>query len=275
MKNRFLLLCLLPLIAAGQESVQISPSFRPDTEYRLNMTNSTEYRMEYFGSVEFLSELTFRGVKNPLEVDRTTKSSIRQITGRVGEDGSFPILVVFDRSESSDGKVPLPDGTKMYGRIDSLKRSRYDSVVAEGLSEEVRQSFMKTMQSLLDQTKFPDEAVSMGGVLRDTSYFSIPVMDMVMDMTILTDYTLKKIKKGNARFDISQTIAMTAALDDMPMTAEGSGEGRMVYDIDKEFMLYYQEEMEMSLKAVAEAFSIELEQASKITKETEIFPKNE
>ncbi len=133
-----------------------------------------------------------------------------------------------------------------------------DSIVSNGLSDELKKTILQTMQATFSQINIPERKVKVGEVFSLDTPLSIPIAGMQLDMTITTTYKLLSILNNVADFDISQAYTMKMSTTKFPMNATGTGKGKLLYDVIHNFNLKYQIDMEISANAKIEKIELDL-----------------
>src|SRR5688572_17567206 len=111
-----ILLTFFTCFSYSQDELTFKVAYKPSTKYSQTLKRTSFTEVTYSGSEEFLKTLRDKGVKNPAitKTESTTESEFN--TGKLTDETHFPITIKFIKTISSDGKVPIPDGTVIYGQ---------------------------------------------------------------------------------------------------------------------------------------------------------------
>ncbi len=274
-RRAFLLMGALSFVVQvfAQDEITFKAQYHPDTQYSQTMESTSVTEIKYSGSEEFLNKLKGNGVQNPTisKAESTTESVMK--TGQLTDRATFPLVIEFIRSTSSDGKKAIPDGMRIYGNGTTGSMPQLDSIVTEGLGEDDKQILLQTMQTAFSQISFPDKKMKVGDRLSSDSPVSLPIAGMTLDMLITTHYTLLAISHGMANFDVVQEYTMKATVNEYNLNATGTGKGTLDYDIANSFYLNYQMDIDMEMHMKIEAMEMSLKLGSGV-KQTTVITKN-
>ena len=145
-----------------------------------------------------------------------------------------------------------------------------DSIVSKELDEEFKKTMLQTMQATFSQINIPERNVKIGDVFDIDTPLSLPIASIQLEMTITTNYKLLSIKNDIADFDINQVYTMKTNTDKFPITATGTGKGKLLYDIVNNFNLKYQIEMEMSANVKIEQIELDITSITKLAQTAKI-----
>jgi len=211
-----------------------------------------------------------QGVENPTIKLDTTVNRLKTITGELNDEGNIPIEIDFENTTNDQLKSLFPNGIKIYGETDPDEFPRLDSVAAEGADESIKKIFLQTVQSMISQFNFPAKKIKVGKSFRHKVPISIPVLNRSMEMEITSIYTLISVENGLAYFDITQEFIVTSDIDDLPLTATGQGEGKIVYDIAFCFFSDYEVTSEMKMSITKDFLTVNITQQSNVKQVTSI-----
>jgi hypothetical protein len=254
----------------SQDSLIFKVQYNPETNYAQTMEQTTHSNIKYSGSEEFLQNIKAKGIQNPTITNK--KSTIETLfkTGKLTNKANFPLTIEFTKTTSSDGKQEIPNGTLIYGHGSINTMPSLDSIVSNGLEEELKQVVLQTMQSTFSQLSFPEKRVKVGDSFSIDSPLSIPIAGATLDMTITTDYKLLSITNGIANLDISQVYTMKTTITDQTIQGTGTGNGKLLYDTVKNYYLNYQINTEMNMTMKLDSFSLDLTSKSGFIQSTVI-----
>lgn len=253
----FLSVHLLSFSQKGNE-VTIKVRHTPNTTYNQMIRLTSDMKMLYTGSPEFLENIKNKGVDNPMVVSTVRDTELRTVTGALSNDNTFPLTMEFVSSKSGDGKKIIPDGTIIYGRGFPDKLPVLDSIASNGLEESLKNIILTTSQSLFSQLKMPEKTLRVGESFSIDNPITIPIASLTMDMMITTTYKLLNIKKGIAEFDMTLVYKLKGEMEDYPISATGAGTGKMFYNVKHSFYDKYEIVSEMTMQMKQDNFGLDL-----------------
>lgn len=266
MKNTILLIFLTIIIYSckGQEEIDFKVGYLPNYNYTLTQKQISENDVKYIASDEILQNLKNNGIANPTI---TKDTSLLKSTTKTGDLNGNEFPVEIELLESTN--PTLVSGTKFLGK--SIKgTTRIDSIYSSIMTEEKKRTLIPLMESMINQISYPDRKIEIGDSFEQKNGISIPIADVNIEIEINSIYTLKEIENGMGFFDIEQVYSIKSATKDYQMELDGTGKGKINYDIEKQFFTKFHLEMEMNLKTELENFGIELQTKSITDQTTEI-----
>jgi hypothetical protein len=266
----FWVLILLAYYTYAQNKLHFKVSYKPQTQYNQSSLQSNHSEIKYSGPKEFLQKLKEKGVQNPTITDTEMKIESVFRTGALTDGTDFPIVIEFVKIENSNDEVVLPEGTLIYGHGSVGNMPALDSIVANGLDEEFKNTFLKTMQSTFSQLSFPEKQVKVGESFSIETPLTIPIADVTIEMTITTNYKLLSITDGVADFKISQVYTMKTLISKYTIKAKGSGKGKLLYDVANNFYMKYEVDTEMEMNMKIEEMTLDLNSKTGIIQTTSI-----
>src|SRR5690554_2902232 len=198
-KKLALILCIsITISCQTQETIDFKVSYLPNLHYTLTQNQVSENKVEYKGSEEILDNLKNNGVENPT-ISKTsgTLKSISKTGELIGNEFSLHI----DLLESSNPR--LKSGTKFYGKsIEGL--TKIDSISSYTMTEENKNTLLITMESMMNQNKYPERKIKVGERFEQNNPMSIPIANVTIEIEINSIYTLIKVESGLGYFDLAQ-----------------------------------------------------------------------
>ncbi|WP_304197253.1 hypothetical protein [Flavobacterium alvei] len=273
MKKSFLLLFVIASqlsIAQTKNELVFKIQYNPETKYDQTMDQTSHLEMTYSGDPEIIQMLKDKGIQNPTITDNNSIIESVCKTGKLKDKTYYPLTIEFLKTTSSNNKIAIPNGTIIYGKGTIGNMPTLDSIVSADLSDELKKTTLETVQSTFSQLNFPERKVKVGDVFTVDSPLSIPIANAQLDMTITTTYKLLSIKNNVGDFDISQVYTMKANTGKFPITATGTGKGKLEYDVIHNFNLKYQIDMEMSANLKIEKVELSIVTKSGITQTARI-----
>lgn len=245
-------------VAQSKNEFLFKIQYSPETKYDQIIDQTSHLEMRYSGDPEFTQILKDKGMQNPTITDNHSVIESVFKTGKLTPKMDFPLTIEFLKTTNSDNKIAIPNGTTIYGKGTLGNMPTLDSIVSNGLNEEFKKSVLQTMQATFAQINIPERIVKVGEVFSMNSPLSIPMASVQLDMTITTTYKLLSIKNNVADFDVSQVYTMKTETTKFPINATGSGKGKLLYDVIRNFNLKYQMDMEMSANVKIEKMELDI-----------------
>lgn len=267
------ILIITNLTCFAQENIDrlyFKVEYKPEMTYTQTTEQTSQNEIKYFGSDEFLKRVKDKGIENPTISTTESKNELVLKTGKLSDELTFPLTMEFVKSNSSDGKKIIPDGTIIYGHGKTGTMPTLDSIASNELENEYKKTLLQSLQSIFSQIAIPEKNIKVGESFSQESPISIPIGSVKLDMGITTIYKLINIKNGIAEFEISQIYKMLTTVTDYKMQGTGSGKGNLFYDIKKNFTLKYLLKTEMEMKVDLEKFGLEVKSKSGFTQLSKI-----
>jgi hypothetical protein len=258
MKKTILLILLTTSIVSckSQEEIDFKVGYLPNYNYTLTQKQISENNVKYIASDKILQNLKNNGVENPTITKDTSLLKSVSKTGSL-KGNEFPIYIELLESNNPS----LKSGSKFFGKsVDG--KTKIDSISSSTMTEEKKRTLLPAMESMMNQIKYPNRKIKVGESFEQKSPMSIPIADVTIEIEINSIYTLRKVENGIGYFDLDQVYTIKSATKDYEMELDGTGKGKLEYNIEKEFFTKFYLEMEMDLKTELEVFSIELQTKS-------------
>ena len=248
----------------GQEVIDFKVGYLPNLNYTLTQKQISENNVKYIASDEILQNLRNRGIANPMITNDTAMLKSVSKTGELNGN-EFPIDIELLKSNNPT----LVTGTRFFGKsIDG--KMKIDSISIATMSEENKKNLLFTMESMMNQIKYPNRKIKVGESFEQKNPMALPIADVTIHVEINSIYTLKNVKNGMGYFDLDQVYTLKSATKDYKMELDGTGKGQVDYDIEKQFFTRFYLDMEMNLTTELEVFTIELQSRSFTDQTTEI-----
>ena len=259
-----LLILVLGFQCLGQEQLQMVVGYQPNYNYTITQKQIFHNKVHYIGSVEFLQELNNNGVANPtITTDTTIIKSISK--SGIETEGVFPVEM--EVMESSNPTLSV--GTKFFG-VSKDGKIRVDSILSSTISNEIKQSVLSAVESLLNQTQLSERTIKVGESFEQTTPFSMPIADATFVMEIISTYTLSRVDNGFGYFDLEQVYKVNSSSKDYEMEMEGKGKGNLTLDIENQFFTKYFLETDLNATIDLELFKLEMLSKSVVDQKVEV-----
>jgi len=248
------------LIAAttfAQKKIKLQVAYQPDHSYSLENKNIMTMLMDAQVDDATKEQLKSQGMVFPIKMDMDQDIVVSVKTGQFNDKKEVPIVLEYSKYETKQkmGEKELPSesntltGMKISGWADSKGKFRFEDVQGEGVTPEVKKLMITMVDQMGAQIAFPDKPLKVGDEFTQEIPFDMPVQGGVaLKMIIKTVYKLTSFDADNAFFDTVITMTMDLSVEKGSMTAEGSGKGKMVFDIKKSFMSTNDSTMDMLMK---------------------------
>lgn len=268
MKNIVLFfLIAFPITISAQSSSKILDfkiGYSPETSYRQVVEQSSDTELQYIASEELLEKLKSQGVQNPtLSKNITIMESVLK-TGKTGKDGNFPVIIEFLKTNNSENKVIIPNGTLIYGKASTSTMPTLDSIVSKDMNESFKKTFLQTIQSMFSQIALPEKKMKVGESFSQVTPLTIPMAGTSIEMEITTIYKLISMTNEIANFDVDQKYVAKIAFEEgkFNVVADGSGKGKLLYDIPNHFATKFTLDIGLSFEVKQDLFSLKLKSNS-------------
>lgn len=214
---------------------------KPDTKYNATTVQTTKEKVSFSGSQEILQKLKNRGISNPLIKNIQSKTESVTKTGKLVNGKTFPVTMKFIKSTRNDGNEFIPDGTVLYGECPVNGMPSFDSIASGGLNENIKHQLIDLVQKTFDQLhSFPEKKLKVGESFSRTIPLIIPVVNMTIKMEMKSTYKLLSIKDRIGTFGITINYTITTNSTGYTISAKGSGNGKLLYDISENYYRQYQ-----------------------------------
>ena len=242
----------------AQKELTFKVNYKPETNYKQTIEQNSESKLKYIGSDNFLQKLKEKEIQNPTITNTISKNQIILRTGKLLKTNSFPITMEFVNMTNSEGKKPIPDGTIIYGKgtIDDLPK--LDSIVSKNMDEDYKKILLQTLQNTLSQLNFPVKKMKIGDSFSQETPLSIPILGIDLKMSITTNYKLISILNNKGNFDVDVIYTLESKITKFDITASGHGNGKLIYDIENNFLDRYQTNNEMEMFFKTDKFDMEI-----------------
>lgn len=250
-------LAIVALTAHGQNEVTFKTHVKSGKVYTTNTTNYIEAELNVSGNEEVTNRLKANGTKFPMIMEATQDMKTIMTTGSVTSGNMFPARMVYDKSIASqkmNGNETIRDeslsGLIVEGFYDEGNIFRVDTVISARITEENKRVLKLAVESIQEKILFPDKPMKVGDSFHQQLPMEFPVAGLsVIKMVIVTDYTLKDITNGTAKFDIFQTLSLDLGIDQTNViSASGEGTGVSEFDMVNSVISRYESNLTMNMK---------------------------
>ncbi len=248
----------ITVYAQTGKQVTLSHGYRPETTYKQTLAQQHSTTIQYKANEDVLNVLKEQGVQNPTIQEVKSDYTSEVSTGKSLDGKTFPLTIKFIKAPDSFGRNGITSATKIYGHGEVNALPKIDSIVAPEMADALKKSVLKTLDGMFNQVKYPERPFKRGDTQQVVSPVTMPLAGTVLEMDLITDYTLVEIKNGIARFDIA--ISYKAKNNDPKynITATGRGKGFMDYDIKKSFAVAQKSDILMQMAFTYKEFDMDI-----------------
>lgn len=230
-----------------EDSLTFKVNYNPETSYSQKIEQTSYSEITYIGSNDFLQTLKENGVANPTVTNIGYNVETILNTGKATDGTHFPLIMEIVKTTNSDGTKALPDGMLISGHSSVGKLPILDSVISGGVSNQIKNTLLDAAQYIFKQLDVPERKIKIGESFSVKLPYSVSIATETIEMFITTNYTLLSIIDGIANFDVYQEYSMKADSNEYAINAIGTGEGKMLYDVENHFPLRNETHTEMDL----------------------------
>jgi hypothetical protein len=247
-------------LSFAQEKTKLEMAYLPSHHYNLETKSLTTILMDAQVDEATKKQLASAGMAFPLKMEVVQDMLVAQKTGAINDKKEIPITLEYlkmDSKQTMAGKeMPMGDnplkGAKITGFVDGANKLRFENYGESQIDEQLKVTITKMLDQMQTNIQFPKDPIKVGDQFEQVVPMEIPVQGAgVLKMNSKTIYKLTSVQGGLANFDLVQTITMDMAMEQGGMSADGSGTGKMAFDVKKKFMSTYNTsiDMEMLIKA--------------------------
>ena len=222
---------------AQKEEVTYKFGYTPNSVYEMEITQITNNKIEYLGPESFLEKLQQQGYENFLYTIDSSFIKSRLTTGKM-IDNKVSVTMEFLEEVRSDEKKMSMIGSKIYGSAYKDSMPMMDSILSKDIPELIKQDILETMNITFSQMNVNERKISVGSVFTEKQKISIPIHDILIEMDLVSTYTVQSITDNKVYIDMITEYEMVLDLGMLNSTdAIGSGTGEIVYDILNTFYI--------------------------------------
>lgn len=258
-KNKYLVLLLAVSVAFAQKKgtdVVLKSKYKPLTTYRQSFVQNHTTTITYKGDPEVLSVLKEQGIENPTVQKMNTEFTTETHTGKSLDGKIIPLVITYTKVPESMAQSGIDSTTKIYGHTEADSNPKIDSIVAPKMTEEFKKSLIGAIDGLFTQTKYPPKPFKKGDMQQVVSPITLPIAGMVMEMDIVTDFTLRDVKNGIATFDLGIVYKAKTVDTEHNLSATGTGKGTLSFDTKTQYPLAQQSDITMDMKFTYKEFDV-------------------
>ena len=261
MRNLLLLsLIIATLTSYGQDKVTFKTYFKPSRVYKTTMTTSSETEVDFTGNEEKIEKIKANGTKLPMIVAGSNEMTTTMTTGAMTADHSFPAKMTYGKiiaSQIVNGKETKEEksmsGLIIEGFYTQENKLRIDTMISDRMDENTKRIIKSTLENVQQQISFPEKPMQVGDSFEQKLPMQIPVAGLnPVKVVITTNYKLKEISSGKAKFDIVQTVTLDMEIEQTNVSASGEGIGISEFDIANNTTTSYESDLTMTMKMTAD-----------------------
>jgi hypothetical protein len=274
MKNPIAILLLLALFSCSKpnkpEGLILKVQYQPEKTYNISTIRGTETVITYSGQDIAMQKLKSMRIKNPTISKVKTKTDTELVTGKRSADKSFPVSLTYKKTMSLDGKNEIPEGSVVQGEITGDQLPTFSKVSSATLSVDQRIQLLQTVQTTFEQFKFPEQRLKTGDQFSTDRPMEMAMEGSTIDIVVTTTYKLISIKNDIAQFDLSQSYQMTPKIMNNSFTGNGSGKGKLTYDITNCLITDYSIKTELEMNKKLDYYEFDLKTINEFSQTTQI-----
>lgn len=270
-KILFFILILQFSLLYSQDEIIFKGYYSPQKKYKQIIEQTSEMKLEYIGSEEFMENLKKKNIQNPTITNQNSTNEANVFTGKLNNSKNFPFTMKFTKTTSSNERTPKLEGTIIYGTGTMNEMPKLDSITSESLDENSKKLILETLQTTFSQLNFPERKIKIGESFSRKSPLSIPISGDTINISMNSSFKLISISNGKANLDVVVIFTMETNSSKFEVTANGQGKGIMIYDIKNNFISKYETDTEMNMYFKTEKFDILMKSKSGYKQKVEIF----
>ncbi len=274
MKKTLAILLLLSQFSCSTppkpEGLILNVQYQPEKTYNISTIRGTETVITYSGQEIAMRKLKSMNIKNPTISKVKTKTDTELVTGKRSADKSFPVSLTYKKTMSLDGKNEIPEGSVVEGEITGDQLPTFSKVSSATLDIDQKNQLLKTVQNTFEQFKFPEQQLKIGDQFSTNRPMEMAMEGSTIDIVVTTTYKLMSIKNGLAQFDLSQSYQMTPKIMDNSFTGNGSGKGKLSFDIDNSLITDYSIKTELEMNKKLDYYEFDLKTVNEFSQTTNI-----
>lgn len=224
------------------------------------MTTSSETEVNFTGNEEKIEKIKANGTKLPMIVAGSSEMTTTMTTGAMTADQSFPAKMTYGKvmaNQIVNGKETKEEksmsGLVIEGFYTQENKLRIDTMISDRMDENTKRIIKSTLENVQQQIKFPEKPMQVGDSFDQELPMQIPVAGLnPVKVVITTNYKLKDISGGKAKFDIVQTVTLDMENEQTNVSASGEGTGISEFDIANNTTTRYESELTMTMKLSAD-----------------------
>lgn len=243
-------------LGAQTTEVVFYAKFQPNLEYTMVTENTSKTIVNFTGPEEQINIIKESGIQLPMISEGSASMTSTIKTYKLEEDSTFKVKIIYDKFKSiqiQNGEQTVKDspiaGMQIEGICNSRSKFKIDTIISNKIDDVTRQTLTYTLENVQGQINFPDYPLKVGDSFNEVTPMSIPVAGISnVGIVIKTTYELVSIGGDIATFDFKQDIQLNMAIEQMNVTATGSGIGKSHFDMEKKFIIKYESDLTMELE---------------------------
>lgn len=243
--------------AQTSEGVKLNPTLKPNLEYKTIVITENNSTIEYLGNQGIIDNLIEKGIDYPITSISETVMESTMKTGKLLNNNSFSLECNYN-SVSTDLKgsitklkennklIEKMEGAIAYGFVADNMNIKIDSIV-NLKDESLKTTLEQSVSNMLGQINSPNRSIQIGESFTIETPMNMPTENgVVMDMNIINTYELDSISSSLAYFTIDQRIESITSIDETEFNMDGTGTGKLYYNIEYDTYELYETELEMN-----------------------------
>lgn len=238
------------------QTVNFKIAFKPNTVYTQTTVQSNKL------------EFTYGGEPMMQEQNSTT---VNTITTGSQSNNEIPVTMVLKMEEGAQGAAEL-NGAKITGKASTDAAPVFTAIEAPNLPEQAKEVILNMMTEAVSQTFLPAKQVKVGETFVQEVPMNIPLGPVTLNMKDVVTYKLDKVEVRKAYFNLNHVITLDMDVQGENMKGSGTGTGQMVYDMDKNYPLQNDAQLQLQMGFVTEGMAMDIKNNSTSKVSTVITP---
>ena len=234
--------------------------FQPNSKYLIKYKTDMDGGYKFVGSKEVIDKIGMNEVKMKMNMNMGSTISTQK-----KQDNKIPFVLEYTdyiseaeiNGEKVNRKIPI-QGVKLSGDIVNGKKMEVKNVEGN-INEDTKKILVESIKqfSAID-TDFPKEGLKIGDSFDVVVPYKQSTQMGDIDMIMNIKYTLLKVEKEEAYFDMLIDFVMgDKNVKNMDLSASGDGKGFLLFDMKNNYFTSQNIDMTINLKLKTELLTLE------------------
>lgn len=238
------------------QTVNFKIAFKPNHVYTQTTVQTNDLEFSYGGE--------------PMKQEQNS-TTVNTITTGAMANNEMPVTMVLKMDEDAQGAAQL-NGAKITGKASTDAAPVFTAIDAPNLPEEAKEIILKMMTEAVSQAFLPAKQIKVGESFVQEAPMEIPLGPVTLNMKNVVTYKLDKVEGRKAYFSLDHVITLDMDVQGENMKGSGTGTGVMVYDMDNNYPLQNDTQLQMQMGFVAEGMAMDIKSNSTSKISTVITP---
>jgi hypothetical protein len=267
MKNLFIVLVAMTLFSCTakqpkDDRLLFSIKIKSGQKYTIETLRTSDMEVKYVGGEKALNKLRSMGIKNPNVLSRKIQTESVLTTENILDKTYIPVKLEIIRSNSSDGRLEIPEGIVANGESKGGEMPGFSSIQSGKRDGRNEESLLESIQNIFSQLNLPEKNLKVGEQFTTESTLTIPMEKSHVEIAVTTTYKLVSVTNDQAGFDILQNYAMNQMRMDNSFNGTGGGKGKLTYDVGKSMVSFFEMNSNLEMNKKLENFVFTLKTKS-------------